>query len=607
MLPALLTVLALVQESGGARVPLLPEVEKGQPVACGPSVPTSKVAEPFDVAGWWELNKAALLGPLEAPYLDEELRSRAHDLLRRTMDEASDLEQIEACFTALARSRGFDTKGGLLARAEGALARREPPGSRSQEDLVWLWDSAILELGIAGEASAIERLTDLLLDTSRGRALLTLPQVPARQRAKAGHALGLLGEGATSDERARILGALRDAFERTRQGTPEVALACLYAEALVPASDEGEFVARLGHFRAVLGREQNPLLRPHAGTTLARLHASGREAWRVATQPDVARALLAAATDSESPPDLRASALLALGHVATRVLDTTYDRTILAELEACARNEVPLPARGFARIALARLGASASDEVAPAVLARIAARLGESIRTDDPAGAAWAALASGVLARGREARSFDARAELLEALRGRFRVEREERAAGALAIALGLFRDRESASAVLERHSAARDERLRGDCATALALMGAHEAAEPLRAALARSQYRPDELARTAEALRRLGDEGAPEILVELLAGARGLATQAASSMALARTGDPRAVPALAALLEDGSKTVRARSFAACALGLLLDPRPMPWNTALALDVNPFVASPGLYDPRTGTGAIDRL
>ncbi|MEQ1894986.1 MAG: HEAT repeat domain-containing protein, partial [Planctomycetota bacterium] len=140
----------------------------------------------------------------------------------------------------------------------------------------------------------------------------------------------------------------------------------------------------------------------------------------------------------------------------------------------------------------------------------------------------------------------------------------------------------------------------------ALALMGAHEAADPLRAALAQSQYRPDELARTAEALRRLGDEGAPEILVELLAGSRGLATQAAISMALARTGDPRAVPALAALLEDGSKTRMARSFAACALGLLLDPRPLPWSAALARDVNPFVASPGLHEP-TGSGALDRF
>lgn len=605
MLPALLIGLALAQDGGGARVPLLPDAGKGQPVACGPSV--SSVAEPFDVAWWWELNQAALLGPpLGAPRLEVELRTRAHDLLRTTLDEASDLGLSEACFTALARSRGFDAERGLLARAEGALARREPPGSGHQDDLRWLWDSAILELGIAGETSALERLTDLLLDEPRGRAVLTLPQVPACQRAKAGYALGLLAERATDDLRARILGALRDAFERTRQGTPEVALACLYAEALVPASDEGEFAARLGHFRAVLGREQNPLLRSHAATTLARLHASGREAWRVATQSDVARALLEGATDSESPPDLRASALLALGHAGTSGLDTTHDRTILAELEACARNEVPLPVRGFARIALARLGASASDEVAPAVLARIAERLGESIRTDARTGVAWAALASGVLARGREARSFAARAELLEALRGRFRVEREARAAGALALALGLFRDLESASAVLQRHSEARDERLRGDCATALALMGAHEAADPLRAALARSQYRPDELARTAEALRRLGDEGAPEILVELLAGARGLAMQAAISMALARTGDPRAVPALAALLEDGSKTRMARSFAACALGLLLDPRPLPWSAALARDVNPFVASPGLHEP-TGSGALDRF
>lgn len=262
------------------------------------------------------------------------------------------------------------------------------------------------------------------------------------------------------------------------------------------------------------------------------------------------------------------------GGGGTSGLDTTHDRTILAELDAWAQNEVPLPARGFARIALARFGASASNEVAPAVLARVAARLCESITTDDSAGVAWAALASGVLARGWEARSFAARVELLEALRGRFRVEREARAAGALAIALGLFRDRESASALLERHSEARDERLR-------------------------------ELARTAEALRRLGDEGAPEILVELLASARGLATLAATSMALARTGDPRAVPALAALLEDGSKTVSARTFAACALGLLLDPRPMPWNAALALDANPFVASPGFL--ANGMGALDRL
>ncbi|MEZ6015337.1 MAG: HEAT repeat domain-containing protein [Planctomycetota bacterium] len=194
------------------------------------------------------------------------------------------------------------------------------------------------------------------------------------------------------------------------------------------------------------------------------------------------------------------------------------------------------------------------------------------------------------------------------ALRDEFGRDKTPQTTGARAISLGLIRDEVSAELFLRRFKddfKGSDE-TRGHIAVALGLMGARSAIEPIQAAVAASEYHPELLRQAAIALGLLGDKSIFDGLIEMLATARGLASQAAIASALGAIGDARSVPTLVDFLAREANTDTARGFAAVALGIVCDKEDLPWNAKLAVNVN-YRASTVTLTGDGGTGILDIL
>ena len=130
---------------------------------------------------------------------------------------------------------------------------------------------------------------------------------------------------------------------------------------------------------------------------------------------------------------------------------------------------------------------------------------------------------------------------------------------------------------------------------------------DSIQAIVTRSKYQPDLLKSAAIGLGLLGDKKVVPTLIEMLDGARGLASQAALASALGFIGDHRSVDPLIAMLEDDGKTALARGFAAAALGIVADKETLPWNAKVSVDINYRANTSTLTAPQAGTGILDLL
>ncbi|MDP6368623.1 MAG: HEAT repeat domain-containing protein, partial [Planctomycetota bacterium] len=122
-----------------------------------------------------------------------------------------------------------------------------------------------------------------------------------------------------------------------------------------------------------------------------------------------------------------------------------------------------------------------------------------------------------------------------------------------------------------------------------------------------KSKYKAELLQQAAIALGLLGDKDLVPELVDMLTGAKSLASQAAISSALGFIGDARSIDPLISMLQDGQITDRARGFAAVALGLVADKEDLPWNAKIAVDTNYRASTSTLTSASEGTGILDIL
>jgi HEAT repeat protein len=106
-------------------------------------------------------------------------------------------------------------------------------------------------------------------------------------------------------------------------------------------------------------------------------------------------------------------------------------------------------------------------------------------------------------------------------------------------------------------------------------------------------------------ALGLLGDKALVPELVDRLAAAEALSSQAALASALGWIGDARSVDPLVELVVDPTRTGLSRAFATVALGIVCDEAPLPWNTDLGANVHYAAHAPSLSDPLAANGILD--
>lgn len=601
--------------TGGGGVPM--------PVPRGPATPAPPntggttgipivASEELGWQTWWEFNKepflhrqtARLMVPVSGSddfYLgarrqsgvterwqptQKELVERAVPALAALLAGENNREVQGACLVALAKI-GRDAPGFELTTELAARVRRD-----DQE----VSETAVLALGIAGQARAVAPLRALLLDEPDGRRLVDREAVRPRTRAFAAYALGILARRGADPAQQQVV---RDALWRQLRDPTltdrDVRTAAVTAIGVLRADPERAADKRLSWvavedllrwFGDSLGPSEETV-QSHAPIAVARLLGRGGSPLHQQCKQRFAAELTA---PSPRGAAILQSCTIALGMLvrggdgdagdvaAVQVLQQTYERT---------RDRAT---RQFAAIALGRIG---GDEVSKWLQS---AYVRGSKANDRP----WLAIALGLAAEPAGRRGApDAHVatmllqDLGEAASNDLRC--------ALVVGLGLTGYEPAAAAVqrlLQQNEA--DEPFAGYLCISLALLGDTSAVPLLQEMLERSARRPFLLMQCAVALGCLGDHDATARLLTMLDGDHSLAVLAAVAAAVGRIGDRRAIEPLVSMAADGERSRLARAFLAAALGGVGDKDELPWNTPFAIDCNYLTTVDTLTNGSTG-------
>jgi len=534
----------------GTPRPRRPE-HPGIPKRGGNARPASETNSPDHWSTWWMLNRERFV----------DLRSR-RELRGRALRSGSTLYFFGQ---GSPRNVRLDPGGQALALTLDVLA--QAASDQNQH----VATSAIIALGKSQNARAVPLLIRISSDRGRRReeresALLALgmlglriseardplitalkdPQRNAGERTFAALGLALLADSAS------VPVLVRQAF--VSQGLRDVPAACILAAGLAG----GEFVVP-DLSRALSGKQtartRDPRLRAMMAAALGKSGAC-------AAMPALRRAL------GDRETIVRRQVVLALGALAG-----PKDEEITADLTRLLAYERDDILRSHTALALGEIGSpSAADPLLYLY------RKGTSVEVQ------FAALALGLLVH--ESGSEDVREKIVPVLRAEFIKRRSSSLRGALAIALGLSRDRESVGALTTMYEDQSDVWLRGRCATALGMIGDDRAREPLRRALnERGDHRI--VLDAAYALGMLADPEAVRILTRKLKQEKSEYTRGGAALALGYLLTPGKAGVLVEILADPKVSDATRTLAAIALGRVVEKASVPTLSRLGDHLNP--------------------
>lgn len=554
------------------------------------------------------------LRPTEA-----QIRETIVPALLATLESESNNDIVTGCLIALAKIGD--------AKDESGESRLEAVITRTLADPVQeISETAALSLGILANDASVSTLASLLHDDEEGRRLVGAKEVGYRTRAFAAYGLALVGAQTGSEEvRREVVRHLAAVLDSETTSTRDLAVACVVSLGLVPLETLGDPEARardaaadpgasrsaqLAHLLAYLDEEDNRyLVRAHCPTALARLLADLPEEIREVHRARVAEALLKRlGPHADERNEVVQSCVLALGLLGDADSDP-LDAEIRETLREVPRVLKDQQARNYCMIALAKVGGNPGKDGAEAEGIAEAGRFLMRQLTDGKSTVRpWAGLGLGVMGRALADAGVSSPLTVAmgEALRESLASERNDTRLGAYAIGVGIAGDRESQAVLSERLERLNDDLTRGYVAVALGLLNDQTVKDALRAIVRDSTYRPELLKQAAIALGLLEDRTVVPDLIDMLANAKSLATQAAISTALGTIGDWRSVEPLVEMLRDESLTDTARGFAAVALGIVGDKESLPWSSRIAVDLNYRATTQTLNDP-TGTAILNIL
>jgi HEAT repeat protein len=587
--------------------------------------------DPTSWEHWWHFNKDPYLG-LKARILAGEVSTHGDDplgtaagpvatfavpALVRTLETEHEQDVVTGAMIALARIADGDLR---VHAAEWSALFERFERDPNQE----IAETSLVARGILGWEGSAPGLADLLLDGPEGRKREGGRAVTTRTRSFAAYALGLLGERARSEDLRRfvvhhLLHALREESVRgadAHKALPDLQTATAIAIGIVPLAWAGKDVngkpktpagglSRESEIENLLlllrDKEQPAAARAHAPESLARLLAGAPTETRDAVVKDLINAL----SDAREKNEVAAGCALALGRIGDADRDPT-DVMIRAVLRR-ASDDVDVPTRCFALIALAEVGSRPGEGEDPEIGARDAQEfLLNRLAHGKVREREWSALGLGVLERARISAGREPSLSVRSSLRGALFDAASSDEIGALSIAEGLAGDRSCADLLLKKLERNADAGTRGYLAVGLGMVGAEEALGPLKKVLGESRYRPDILREAAIGLALLGDRELVPNLLTTLSEAHGAAAQAAAATALGFIGDARTLEPLAKLCANQNTPTSARAFATVALGIVGDRDRLPWHVSIACGINYRAITETLLDPH-GAGLLDIL
>ncbi len=552
---------------------------------------------------------------------EKQIREKVVPALLRALERETNNDIVTGCMVALAKIGDSRSESGD-SQFEGVIRDFLPDGNQE------ISETAALSLGILANDASVDLLTELLNDTAPGRKAIGKNEVEFRRRSFAAYGLALIGNRtASEDVRRRVVATLADVLDSVQSSTRDIKVACLIGLGLVPLETIGDTAVdeegkplppnanRLAQIEYVKryfedDTQNHYLVRAHAPATLARLlpglPTDVYESYKTTIAEDLVERV---GKRSKEKREVVQSSVLALGMLGDSD-DSKVDKEIRKVLSSIVEDVSDLQAKNFSRIALGQVGGKrGSGDAAAAEGGRkdISGALSKTLSRGNNAGRRWSGLGIGVMGRMMAENNEVPLPDLAKALRSELDKSKSPQDVGAYCIAAGILGDPEAKEVVMDKLDRMSQDEPRGYAAVALGLMNAREAIEPIQNIVRESKYRPELLKQAAIALGLLGDKQLVPELVDMLAEAKSLATQASISTALGFIGDARSIDPLIDMLENDQLTERARGFAAVALGIVADKEPLPWNSKISVDINYRASTRTLNDSDGGTGVLNIL
>ncbi len=576
---------------------------------------------------------------------EEKIRQRVVPALIQALQNERQNDIVTGCLIALAKIGDPKDESGQ-SKGEFASIIKAFLSDSSQE----ISETAAVSLGILGNLTSIQDLTDLATNTTPGRVLVssggTANEVHYRTRSFATYGLGLVGyqldpeDEKQGPERPKIVQTLVQILEGDGKeaSTRDLSVAAVVSMGLIQLPSNPEFVlpedttwemldptawcleAQIEYLLTYYEAEDvNYLVQAHCPISIARLLQSPDPAKLTENRADSEfkplkeRAATLFVRDvgdkTDKQKEIQQSCVVALGLLGDCDADPK-DEEIRKALIDVTKNLADLQARNCSMIACAQVGGRPGHGEGDRIegLKDIRSELTTQLAKGKSSIKSWAGLSIGVLERALtdSVTGYALSSDMTTALRTALGKSKTTRDVGAYAIGLGIMRDPESKRAVRKKLEQMSQPEARGYCAIALGLMGDTEAIEQIQEVVKASKFRPELLRSAAIALGLLGDKQLVEDLIQMLKEAGGLSSQAAISSALGSIGDARSIEPLIEMLENQEITDLARGFAAVALGIVADKEPLPWNAKISTNINYRANTTTLTDTE-GTGILDIL
>jgi len=314
-------------------------------------------------------------------------------------------------------------------------------------------------------------------------------------------------------------------------------------------------------------RTEDDILRAYNGAALALIRSR-------AALKDLVRAL------SDKHIEVRRQAVLSLAVIAK-----PEDTEVVKRLGHLLRHDRNVAVKAFCAFALGEIG---NADSLPLLL--------HSYRKGDSFVVHYSILGLALL--GRKSGNPEVRETVVRLLRSEFRRAGNNDLRGAIATAMGIIGDQESAKTLLKVVDSGGDPTFRSHAVLALGLMN-HRPALPALRKLLTTRSSPALQREAALTLGLMGDSEATAILLKLVREGSSEYVRGSAAVALGRLATPQVAQELLKILDDKRATDMTRAFVTVALGLAVDRKPIPMLSRLGDHLNHFMVVAALGEALT--------
>ncbi len=423
--------------------------------------------------------------------------------------------------------------------------------------------AAALCLGVLGSPKGLPTLSELMIDSTKGRQFVSGKKVDEVTRALSALSLGLIDDPTSVQQ-------LVDLVKNTKDSDKDVKATAIVALGLM-GDNPNKAAASTFLLDLLDDRKLDAIIKSYVPTSLGKLG-----------DPAVVPALLKTFKDRDADNFVRQSAAIGLG-----LLASVDQKDVLDALTDCIADGKDAQMRHFSLISLAQIGRrdveheAEHKDVHDKLLALFTR---EITKPNKPGHRSWAALAGAIYSRKGGIES--AAPALATTISEAWKKEDDKSYKAAFAVGLGLLDVTPMATLLADRFETSKEADERGYTAVALGFLKHKDVADEFKTMLKDKAIEPTFRLQLATGLGLMGDPEAVSVLVEALQDAQTLGVSSAVAKALGLIGDRNAVAPLKAIAQDEGKQLITRAFACVALGIVGEKGELPWNARVSADNN---------------------